>query len=344
MKSAPADSAEPIKKATSYLDWILYAVLGSERSDELCRIDTSDEDDLLNDIAKDVNELQREEILEATEKIARALREDYDISISGKDGDAIYAFEKLFRERFDYVYPHAYSSLLPAKVSVSKLFPDLLDEYEDTALLESAVTGKSNAPRMKKPRFLEETQQASAADIGTATHVFMQFCNFEDVEEHGIEAELRRLIDEEFISQSIGDLISIPALEGFFSSSLYREMKQARELWREKRFNVKLPASSFTTSAELAEKLRGEEILVQGVIDCLFTDKDGRLVIADYKTDRFTQAELADRNSVEETLRQRHSMQLRYYAEACRYMLGRYPEKLLVYSFALNDTVDITPS
>ena len=37
-------------------------------------------------------------------------------------------YEKLFRERFDYQYPYARIGALPAKITVSHLYPDSLDE------------------------------------------------------------------------------------------------------------------------------------------------------------------------------------------------------------------------
>ena len=41
---------------------------------------------------------------------------------------------------------------------------------------------------------LEDATTASATDRGIATHMFMQFCSFESVDEFGVWAELARLV------------------------------------------------------------------------------------------------------------------------------------------------------
>ena len=54
---------------------------------------------------------------------------------------------------------------------------------------------------------------------------------------------------------------------------LFEELLDAErrgEIWREFRFNVFLPASEFTEEP----KLQNEKILVQGVTDCIYKDKE----------------------------------------------------------------------
>ena len=47
------------------------------------------------------------------------------------------------------------------------------------------------------------------------------------------------------------------------------------------------------------------------------------------------------RAKAEEKLRTRHALQLSYYAAACRDIFGRLPDRVLIYSLALGDTVDL---
>ena len=77
----------------------------------------------------------------------------------------------------------------------------------------------------------------------------------------------------------------------------------------------------------------------QGVIDCAFFDEKGELILVDYKTDWFSPK--APRAFVEKTLRARHTRQLGYYIYACEVLFGVRPAHTYIYSFALDDTVEI---
>ena len=120
-------------------------------------------------------------------------------------------------------------------------------------------------------------------------------------------------------------------------------MMAARDIWREHRFNVYLPACDFAEDEDLADEYRSRDarILVQGVIDCLYRDGEGRLHLVDYKTDRLTSAELADLALAEDKLRRAHTQQLSYYAEAVKSIWGKAPETVRVYSLHLGKCIDI---
>ncbi|MBQ8696477.1 MAG: PD-(D/E)XK nuclease family protein, partial [Clostridia bacterium] len=209
------------------------------------------------------------------------------------------------------------------------------------AVLDEDDSATPTAPMRSKPKFMEESSTASAAERGTATHVFMQFCDFENVVENGVDAEIDRLIRREFIPESYGGMIRRDTIETFFASSLFTEMRASSDLRREVRFNICLPASDFTEDESLREELSCEEVLVQGVIDCFYTDAAGDIVIVDYKTDTFTDRQKEDRPWCEQTLRERHGRQLGYYRMACKRLLGKEPKKTLIYSFDLGGTVEI---
>jgi DNA gyrase subunit A len=91
---------------------------------------------------------------------------------------------------------------------------------------------------------------------------------------------------------------------------------------------------------EVKEKYADESILVQGVIDLLFVDENDNLVLADYKTDWFSDKDIISGNA-EKILIERHKTQLSYYAEACEKMFGKKVDKILIYSFALGKTIEI---
>ena len=68
---------------------------------------------------------------------------------------------------------------------------------------------------------------------------------------------------------------------------------------------------------------------------------DGSISLYDYKTDRLTREELSDPALAEAKLREKHSLQLSYYALAVEKMFGKKPARVEVYSMALGSTVPV---
>ena len=127
----------------------------------------------------------------------------------------------------------------------------------------------------------------------------------------------------------------------FRRSRLFSDMRSARRMWRELRFNTLLPAAEFTADDSRRAALSGQEILVQGVIDCIIEDQSGDLRVIDYKTDRLTREELADPALAEQTMRAKHENQLHYYALAVERIFGKAPSRVEVYSLHLGDTLSV---
>ena len=88
-------------------------------------------------------------------------------------------------------------------------------------------------------------------------------------------------------------------------------------------------------------ELSTERLAVQGVIDLFYTDENGKLILADYKTDRLSAAELADPSLAAHKLSARHGEQLAYYALALRELCGRAPDRVQIYSLPLGMALDV---
>lgn len=231
-------------------------------------------------------------------------------------------------ERLAFEYPHSALTHLPAKLSVSKLSPNILETYEsDEASLEDR-----QLPKMRKLEELDTEKSADSAEVGTATHTFLQFCDFEAAKTD-LEAEMKRLCDEGFLPPRYAEIAQHKQLKTFFESDFFARMRKADKLYREFRFNLKLPCDAFTQDAQLKEELAGEELLVQGVIDCFF-EEDGEIVIVDYKTDYLTPWELSHPEAAAEKLINRHKTQLAYYAEACKRICEKNIRGVYIYSLS----------
>ncbi len=226
------------------------------------------------------------------------------------------------RSRLDFVYPHKKISEMPKKVSVSKLYPDFLDETEPVT--EVLKTSHFTLPTLSDA-------ENTSAERGTATHVFMQFCDTEKAKSD-IDQECSRLISLGYIPQRYGELIYKKELERFFSGELCRMISASDEVYREYRFNIGLPAAMFSSDPDIGQ----DEILyVQGVIDCFFVNADGTVTVVDYKTDRlYTEQDTAD-------FIVRHRDQLTYYAAAIEHITNRKVSSKLLYSFCLGRSFEI---
>ncbi len=273
--------------------------------------------------------------LEAVSTVKKAENEECE-ALPADENEDMTDYYGLVKSHFGFRYPHSEAAKLPAKMSVSKLYPDVLDEdAEPDAALPILET---------VPKFMQGETKPTAAQKGTATHLFMQFCDFTKFKKPYkaeisvlLEEEIDRLCENGFFTEDIGELINRNMLEKFFGSELFEKILAAKRLWREKRFNVKLPASDFTKDADLKESLEGEYILVQGVIDCFFENDDGEITVVDYKTDYIPKD--MTYSEVAEMLKERYENQLSYYARACEQITAKRVKEVLLYSFGLGKTI-----
>ena len=273
-------------------------------------------------------------------------------------------YDEIMR-RFNYKYPSAHLTTLPEKMSVSLMSPTVLDGSEDGEVWNgkasnngeektitasapfddgNAAEAEENTDIVKKkrlPAFVLGTSLDESAKRGIATHLFMQFFNPENLAKDGAEAELNRLCDNGFISKEDKERVRLREIKMFERSDLLREMREAKKLHRELRFNVYLPATEFATDEKRLEELKDSSVLVQGVIDCIIENKDGEIILCDYKTDRLSKEELSDRTLAERALRDKHSSQLKIYALAIEKIFSRKPKRIEIYSLPLGDTISI---
>lgn len=330
--SAAHHSAHTVYSASGYIFWILDALAAARHK----LADTSCAD--VRVIHRTVEEAEPH----WCEPAATAQSEHPPL-----DEAEIERLTALFGERFAYVYPHAHLAEIPAKLTVSRLTPSILDENEERERTEMSRTPHlepDNDPeRNRAPRFLSGKTEFEASFSGTATHVFMQFCDFARLRDTSAQTELERLLASGFLTPTMAEAVRLSEIEKFRRSALLTRICRAPIVRREFRFNAALPACDFTKNPSLAEKLRadGTNVIVQGVVDCLIVEEDGHAVLLDYKTDRLTREELGDPALAAQKLLARHASQLQYYRAVCAAMLGRHVDECLIYSLPLGDTIAV---
>jgi ATP-dependent helicase/nuclease subunit A len=299
-----------ILSADSYLDWVLSSAYSSSEDCFDIKYYTPSDLPSFEDIVIPEETIQNEEI---DTELYSALK-----------------------QKFAFVYPYKMLKRLPAKLSVSRLSPDVLDEADTSADLFA-----EKKPTQIPDFFLGKQSRATAAQRGTATHLFLQFCNFEYAIEHGIDNALDMLIEKGFLPRDIAELIYKEDLEKLLSSELIQKLIDAKRVYREQRFNMFLPAKLLTKDQALIEIIDDRHTAVQGVIDLITVDRDGKISLYDYKTDRLTREELSDDSLAAKRMNDTHALQLSYYAHAVKFLFGKAPDRVAVYSTCAAKLYDI---
>ncbi|MBQ9959998.1 MAG: UvrD-helicase domain-containing protein, partial [Oscillospiraceae bacterium] len=195
-----------------------------------------------------------------------------------------------------------------------------------TKIAVTEHTGTEETPFISLPAF-SRGGTLSAAEKGTALHNFMQLCSYEAAAKDPA-AEIARLRDGQYLDEAAANSISAEAVKGFFQSELGKRVLAAPKVLREYAFIDSVAAGELM---ELSGEFASQQVLVQGIADCVLVEEDGAVLI-DYKTDRVTAAD---------ELRQRYSAQLAFYRRSIERRLGMPVKECLLWSFKLNEAVPL---
>ena len=141
--------------------------------------------------------------------------------------------------------------------------------------------------------------------------------------------EIRRLREQGFLSEREAEAVDARAIVGLFASPLGKRMLSAPKLRREFKFSLLCPAEDYFPVGS------GEELLLQGVVDCYLEEADGSLTVIDYKTDRVKNRAEAEKRALV------YAGQLRAYAGALRRICRKPVRECLLYFLSIGETVPV---
>ena len=227
------------------------------------------------------------------------------------------------RAALDFVYPHAAVTTVPTKITATQLKGRELDQE---------VAGGAGTVRRpsepEKPRFLQEIHGLSAAERGTAIHLVMQYLPMDTAaEEQSVAAQVQALEQRRLLTPAQAEAVDKRAVAAFLRSPLADRIRGAEQVWREYRFALLMPAERYAGGAE------GEEMLLQGVADCVFR-KDGALTVVDFKTDRVTAEEAPARAEI-------YRGQLQAYSDALSRIMEMPVERRVLYFFQCGQEISL---
>ncbi|OXM86117.1 helicase-exonuclease AddAB subunit AddA [Paenibacillus rigui] len=222
--------------------------------------------------------------------------------------------------RLAWQYGYGTASTLLSKTSVTELkrlsehhrLMDLVSDEPEAVMLSTGYGQGASSYRpaiVRRPRFLEQTK-LNAAERGTVFHAVMQHIAMDKAPTLAeVHETLARMVRKELLTQAQSEVVDADVIVTFFHSELGRRLLQASRIHREVPFSYGLPAREVYAGTD--EATSEETILLQGVIDCLFEEGQG-LVLLDYKTDHVKSSTPAALQAI----RDRYQLQLDLYARA----------------------------
>ena len=157
----------------------------------------------------------------------------------------------------------------------------------------------------------------------------MQFVHYEAcTTRDGIQQELARLQTEKFLTARQAEAVDAEKILALFSSDLGKRILNAKNLRREFKFSILTDAGAYDPAAA------GEQVMLQGVVDCFWQEADG-IVILDFKTD-YIDGDLQLKAA-------RYAPQLQAYARALSLIYGLSVRKCILYFFSAGKAVEIDP-
>ena len=220
-------------------------------------------------------------------------------------------------------YPFEAAVARSAVVSVTEA-KGLFQENDSLSYSEHNEVGQHifNLPQADSTTFWQESEKPEAltpVEYGNLMHKVMQHLNLKAIKENlsagAIKNQVALMVEKDILTSKEAELVKVQQVLEFFQSSLGSRILAADEVKREVIFTLALPASVVYagTDKEKVDILKDERVLIRGIIDCLFYEVDG-IVIVDYKTDYVDQANFDDKVNA-------YRPQLNLYAEAVEKIL-----------------------
>ena len=293
-----------IAKYVSYLDWLelVYEYNKEKGIEDIIELYTYNKKDIITELKK-----EEYEIIDIKKIIKEKANE---VKI---EDDLI--------KKIEWKYKYIESSKIPTKTSVTKL-----KELEQSNDIEDIINIAKNKRKLqskldKKPIFIENTNTITSAEKGTLMHLCVQKLDErKDYTKEEIKEFTENLMRRNIISEIEFKNIDIEMLYNYTKSELWKELKQAKQINKEVPFYINIPAKQIYDEAE--EK---EMILVQGIIDLYYIDKNNNLILVDYKTDYVPNGNI-------KILEEKYKVQLEIYKKALEESTGKKVHKAIIWA------------
>lgn len=230
--------------------------------------------------------------------------------------------EAVLQSALAFVYPYEASTQAPSKQTATGRKGRIKDA-------EAAENTKEVSSAMRKWRAASfASKETDGREYGTAIHAAMQFIRYECcLDELHVRQEIDRMVDQGFLKRGDAELIDYKKIAAFFDTEIGGKLRSGTACVREFKFSV------LDDGEKYGDGLKGEQVLLQGVVDCALLEEDG-IIILDFKTDFVTEDNLA-------SIVAKYRTQVETYGDAMERIYQLPIKRKLLYFFRLNRFVEI---
>jgi ATP-dependent helicase/nuclease subunit A len=226
------------------------------------------------------------------------------------------------RRGLAFRYGHDAATKAPSKQTATQR----KGREKDAEAAENTEPPKPYTHKWRKPAFLGGGD--TGKDYGNAMHKALQHLPFGDcTDEDAVRQAVSELVLKGFLTAEEEALVDCGKLAAFFATDLGRRLRAGGNVLREFKFSILDDGEKFDPA------LRGEKILLQGVVDCALVEEDG-ITVVDFKTDRVTEETLPER------VRQ-YRPQVLAYAGALERIYGKPVKEAVLYFFQMGEIVPV---
>lgn len=302
-----------LKKAKSYLEWIeLVYLTNQEKMKKISEFEIIKKEEISNILRK-----------QDEEKINPKEENNFIYEEKEEKNKKIY---NEIKEKLEYLYPYIETTKLPTKISVSEIKRLKMENKNKEQTINK---DEKSTPEIifRKPKFMEEKTKLTAAEKGTIMHLCLQELDFNNKYNYEKILDFMNELEKKgIITKKEKESIDVGKILKFTESEIYKEIKEAKLVEKEKPFYISIAAK------DIYEKEIEGEILAQGVIDLYYITKEDKLILLDYKTDYVKE---------EKELVDKYKVQLEIYKKALEKSLERKVDKTYIYSLYLGKKCDI---
>ena len=230
--------------------------------------------------------------------------------------------EEKLRQALAFRYGHTAATMAPSKQTSTQR----KGRVKDQEAAEQAPEEKQIHRSWRKPSFLSGQPHGTA--YGTAIHAAMQYIHYEKCDSvAGIRQEVVRMVGQKFLTAEQGELVNCQAIARFFDTDIGRKLVKGVPCLREFKFSI------LDDGANYGDGLEGEQVLLQGVVDCALLEEDG-ITVLDFKTDYVSEENLP-------VLVERYRGQVESYVQAISRIYQKPVKWAYLYFFHLNRFVPV---
>lgn len=302
-----------LKKYKTYLDWITLVYLKNvDTINDYIELYVDKKQDIVRELSSEKGDVENINIIDDLNEMSKNVKPE-DV--------------ELLKSNMMWLYGYANAVSVPTKTSVTKV-KEMANQDENIPSLDDAETQEEFELELAKPKFLNETQELTAAQKGTLMHLcFQKLDQRKEYSRADIVEFVQNMVRKNIITELEGKSININRLVEYTKSGLWQELKKAKYVYKEQPFYINIK------SDDIYKDGSDENILVQGIIDLYYINENDEIILVDYKTDWVEQGH-------EQELSEKYKKQLEIYSDALEKSLDRKVSKKYLYSVYLNKMIE----